>query len=520
MTKYKKYKIPFNKSFASHEKSKFWIYDKNQIDPKEVPLGCASKFWFFCDKCNHSFEKMLSNVTNKFKSSWCPYCSTPPKKLCDENCNMCFQKSFASIEYSKNIDLDKNNIDTRQILKYSDKYIWFKCPVCLHSFGSIVKNITRDYLCPFCVNQKLCGENSCEICYKKSLASSTQSQYWNYSLNKITPLNVFLGSNTRYYFDCHICKHAFSIKPCEIGYKHKWCTYCSGGHICDDDNCIFCFNNSFASHPKSKYWSEKNNIKPRQVFKSTNKSYLFNCPKCHHESEQSLCTITEYSCPFCSKFRLCSDNNCQICFDNSFASNKMSIYFNVNKNSIFPRHIFKGTAHKYYFTCNICNNEFIMSPSLIMSGCWCSCQNNKTETKVKNFLLQLDYDFEYQKKFDWLINNITKRNYKYDFVCDKLHLIIEIDGLQHFKQVSKWKSPEDVHNNDIMKLKKALDNNYSIIRILQEDIWMDKIDWKTFLNNNIKSFCKPTIIFQHSPFYNKMINEIKNYKSDVEIITI
>ena len=38
------------------------------------------------------------------------------------------------------------------------------------------------------------------------------------------------------------------------------------------------FERSFASHPKSKFWSELNKLKPIQVFKSTNKK-LYETPQ-------------------------------------------------------------------------------------------------------------------------------------------------------------------------------------------------------------------------------------------------
>jgi hypothetical protein len=50
-------------------------------------------------------------------------------------------------------------------------------------------------------------------------------------------------------------------------------------------------------------------------------------------------------------------------------------------------------------------------------------------------------------------------------------IIIELDGLQHFKQVSNWKSPDDNLINDKYKMKCVNENNYSIIRILQDDVY-------------------------------------------------
>ena len=48
------------------------------------------------------------------------------------------------------------------------------------------------------------------------------------------------------------------------------------------------YERSFASHSKAIYWSDKNgDIKPRNVFKSTVKKYLFDCNHCHHTFEVS-----------------------------------------------------------------------------------------------------------------------------------------------------------------------------------------------------------------------------------------
>ena len=40
--------------------------------------------------------------------------------------------------------------------------------------------------------------------------------------------------------------------------------------LCNNIDCKICYEKSFASHEKSKYWSAKNgDIKPREIFKSS-----------------------------------------------------------------------------------------------------------------------------------------------------------------------------------------------------------------------------------------------------------
>jgi hypothetical protein len=67
-------------------------------------------------------------------------------------------------------------------------------------------------------------------------------------------------------------------------------------------------------------------------------------------------------------------------------------------------------------------------------------------------------------------------------------LIIEIDGNQHFKQVSNWQSAEETQIIDVHKMKLANERNYSVIRIYQPDIWHDKNNWQKKLKKVIKQY--------------------------------
>ena len=90
--------IQFDRSFASHEKAKYWSDKNGDVKPKDVYKGSHKKYWFDCDTCGHDFKIALSH-TNEGK--WCSYCAN--KKLCDnDNCKICFDKSVASHEKSKN----------------------------------------------------------------------------------------------------------------------------------------------------------------------------------------------------------------------------------------------------------------------------------------------------------------------------------------------------------------------------------------------------------------------------------
>ena len=96
---------------------------------------------------------------------------------------------------------------------------------------------------------------------------------------------------------------------------------------------------------------------------------------------------------------------------------------------------------------------------------------NKTEAKLYGILIALYSTLITQFTPEWI------KPKRYDFCIPELKIIFELDGRQHFIQVSNWSSPETQFENDKYKQKCANENGYSVIRILQEDVLNDTYDW-------------------------------------------
>lgn len=109
----------------------------------------------------------------------------------------------------------------------------------------------------------------------------------------------------------------------------------------------------------------------------------------------------------------------------------------------------------------------------------------KTEAKLYNILSKY-HTLRSQFSVDWCKNHITNRQLPFDFVIDEYHIIIELDGDQHFIQVQNWQSPTVTQQKDIFKMKQANINGYSVIRLLQVDVWRNKNNWLVELNNAIE----------------------------------
>jgi len=328
----------------------------------------------------------------------------------------------------------------------------------------------------------------------RSFASHLMSKYWS-NENKLKPTEVYKKTSKKYKFDCPVCFHTFEAALNHIA-SGSGCGYCASKYLCNDDSCTFCHEKSFAAHIRSKYWCDENEISPRDVFKSSHKKYKFNCDNCDHIYEISLDNVTNRnrSCPFCSNptQKLCLDEKCEFCHNNSFSSHPKSKYWS-SENNVSPRQVAKGSTKKYKFDCPYCNQIYETNLYSISSGGrWCNCRRTKTETILYEYLQSImNCQVIRQKQFKWCKRS---RYLPFDFCIRDFKIIIELDGRQHFTQVSNWDSPEKIQENDVYKMKVANQHGYSVIRISQEDVWYNRINWKTKIYNRIKEYEEPTNI--------------------------
>jgi len=87
---------------------------------------------------------------------------------------------------------------------------------------------------------------------------------------------------------------------------------------------------------------------------------------------------------------------------------------------------------------------------------------------------------------EWCKNHLTGRCLPFDFVLYDRKIIIELDGPQHFVQVRNWRDPKFQFETDQYKQQCANEHGYSIIRLLQEDVWYDRYDWYSELISAIR----------------------------------
>ena len=137
---------------------------------------------------------------------------------------------------------------------------------------------------------------------------------------------------------------------------------------------------------------------------------------------------------------------------------------------------------------------FEQTPANHLKRTGCPLCINKTEGIVYEKIKQLYPSIITQFKQEWCKNI---RCLPFDFCIPEYKIIIELDGPQHFKQIHNWISPEEQFKNDKYKEKCANENNYSVIRITQTDVFYNTYDWEKILCDSIQEIIKSKNVENH-----------------------
>ena len=411
-------------------------------------------------------------------------CSNTQKKLCGiESCIICYKRSFATHPKSSCWS-SKNKLQAIEVTKSSNKKFIFDCVDCGHELSISLSSISSGQWCIYCNRGGLCDADDCLFCYQKSFASHHMAESWS-DINELKPRHVTRGSDKKMWFKCADCNHSFQTVLYSIN-KDKHCPFCTSQQLCNKDDCKICFDKSCASHEISKAWHLDNEKKSRHVFLQSNTKIKFNCLICLHtyETTPNHYYNRDNQCSYCSNRKLCEKDDCTLCFQKSFASHpKIDCW--SKKNKTIPRNLFKGSETTCTFDCDTCKSEFKSKLYNVLTGYWCPYCKKKTEATVYKFLKSQDEEWTAQLRFPWCRFSNTGNVMPFDFGSISKKILIEVDGGQHFTQVSNWDAPESVQKKDIEKIIYCIKEGFSIIHINQLDIWKNVYDWKEVIENEI-----------------------------------
>ena len=144
--------------------------------------------------------------------------------------------------------------------------------------------------------------------------------------------------------------------------------------------------------------------------------------------------------------------------------------FKRHKGLIVPLELYDGGSKLMKYKCLKCGSENVKrAEKLRKSGCP-NCQGSfsKGEQIIEEYLIEKEYSYQSQYKFETLKMNGVLR---YDFAVFKdesLSFLIEYDGRQHFEAIDSWGGIEELkrtQTSDKMKSDFVKENNIPLIRI-------------------------------------------------------
>lgn len=117
------------------------------------------------------------------------------------------------------------------------------------------------------------------------------------------------------------------------------------------------------------------------------------------------------------------------------------------------------------------HGSFWQIPNSHKCGSGCPyCFNSIGETKIKKWLIDKNINFKQQFKFKECKNKLSL---PFDFYLTDKNILIEFDGIQHYKSVNRFggfKKFKETQKNDEIKNNFCKTNNIKLIRISYKEI--------------------------------------------------
>lgn len=135
---------------------------------------------------------------------------------------------------------------------------------------------------------------------------------------------------------------------------------------------------------------------------------------------------------------------------------------------------YKNATTPVMITCSI-HGTFTQKPTIHLAGCGCPrCNYSKGERIIEQFLKDRGETFVAQYVPADLTNRSKKAHYRFDFFLPEHNMLIEFDGVQHDKPVSRWNSKyssfDKIRERDEIKTNYARDRDIRLIRIKYKDV--------------------------------------------------
>lgn len=202
-------------------------------------------------------------------------------------------------------DYERNGALTPADVTYgSNKIVWWKCPICGHSYQKKISNRTapakrktESEKCPICLGRVIVpGYNSLKAKFPEIIEKE-----WDFEKNTIDPDTIPPTYRKKIWWICPNGHSYESLPSNKVYHTGGDCPYCSSQKLCRETSL------GYLNPELAKEWhpTKNGNITPFDIFANTNQFIWWLCPICGHEwkAKGSNRNAGKRGCPRCANCR-------------------------------------------------------------------------------------------------------------------------------------------------------------------------------------------------------------------------
>lgn len=233
-----------------------------------------------------------------------------------------------------------------------------------------------------------------------------------------------------------------------------------------------------------KTWSPKNILTAREVRLGSEKCILFFCCEQEYKDTPVRKLYKGKGCPCCNGgFKLCgrSREECQRCFDKSFASSRMSKFY-IKEGQVSAIFVPRYSRKIGKFLCDK-GHAYEQPIGVATQGYGCGICKFKGERKMADLFIE-HFGKENMKVQFTFGECKNKQVLPFDFLLfDKI--IVELDGRQHYEEIPFFADRTLAERQAVDKHKEecAMEQGYHVLRVRGPDFYTEK---KNSVPNTLK----------------------------------
>lgn len=260
------------------------------------------------------------------------------------------------------------------------------------------------------------------------------------------PIDMFTANDVLVEIRCLDCRRTFKRKPIDMK-RSKRCPYCAKESM---DSIQRTSHDDFINKVRELVGDEFTVL---GEYKGTHVPL-----EIRHNSCGKIISIRPHDFLSGSRCRSCSRTKTTEEFKNEVYQLEGSNY------SVIANYI--GDSIDILMKHNICGYEFMVRPNNFLQGRRCpKCKRSRGEATVERVLINMGIDYTPQVKFD---NLSDKNKLSYDFYIPQYNLLIEYQGIQHYKPVQVFGGESSYAKqkmHDKLKREYAEENNFKLLEI-------------------------------------------------------